>query len=193
MSALPSRRTPRRAWWPAQGRWIAPAFAGAAATLAVLLGLGLLRSATEEPRVGFHFELHAPGADRVELLGTFNNWKSGDIVLNGPDASGHWTATAADDVEYIPTAPESYDAEPPAASPYPDSIWVPPCDYWYGAGYVRRPGYWLRPEPDWVYVPSHYIWTPRGYVFVAAYWDYRLEWRGVLFAPVSLDGPPQPL
>jgi len=38
------------------------------------------------------FELHAPSANRVELLGSFNEWRRGQIVLAGPDASGYWTA-----------------------------------------------------------------------------------------------------
>jgi hypothetical protein len=94
MDALPQwRKTQPRGWWPTHGRWIAPALSGAVATLLILLALGRFQSTPVQGQVGFHFELHAPGADKVELLGTFNNWKMGDIVLNGPDASGHWTAT----------------------------------------------------------------------------------------------------
>ena len=66
--------------------------AGALAKLLVVLGLGYFKTEPEQSQVGFHFELHAPGAGRVELLGTFNNWQTDDIVLVGPDASGHWTA-----------------------------------------------------------------------------------------------------
>ena len=96
MEALPARRRKRRIeWWPAHGRWVAPALAGAAATLLVVFAAGRFRPAPSQLSgiVAFHFELHAPGADRVELLGTFNNWRTGDIVLVGPDATGHWTAT----------------------------------------------------------------------------------------------------
>jgi len=78
--------------WPKHGRWIAPAFAGAMAALLVVFSVGRMNHSAEMSKVAFHFELHAPGADRVELLGTFNDWKTGDIVLDGPDASGHWTA-----------------------------------------------------------------------------------------------------
>lgn len=94
MDALPAwRKKGRRGWWPSHGRWIAPALAGAAAMLFVMLAVSPLRPTEKAGEVVFHFELHAPGADKVELLGTFNNWKSGDIVLQGPDASGHWTAS----------------------------------------------------------------------------------------------------
>ena len=92
--------------WPAGGRWIGPALAGAAAALLVVLALGHLgrpkpakqaatassASAVKEQVTTIHFELHAPGAERVELLGSFNDWQPGDIVLKGPDTSGHWTA-----------------------------------------------------------------------------------------------------
>ena len=94
MEALPDgQAVEQRTWWPSHGRWIAPALAGAAASVLILFAAGRLQPAEPSGQVGFHFELHAPGADRVELLGTFNNWKTGDIVLDGPDASGHWTAT----------------------------------------------------------------------------------------------------
>lgn len=94
MGALPEKRRKRHVeFWPTHGQWIAPAFSGALATLLVVSGLGHFRAAPVASQVGFHFELHAPGAGRVELLGTFNNWQTDDIVLVGPDASGHWTAT----------------------------------------------------------------------------------------------------
>jgi hypothetical protein len=84
-------------FWPTHGRWIVPALAGAAASLLVVFGLsrgagspGAVQTAQVQTTI--HFELHAPGADQVELLGSFNDWKTGDVVLTGPDASGHWTA-----------------------------------------------------------------------------------------------------
>ena len=39
------------------------------------------------------FELHAPQAQSVELIGSFNDWARGTIRLSGPDASGHWVVT----------------------------------------------------------------------------------------------------
>lgn len=93
-------------FWPSQGRWITPALAGAMATLLIMAGLGRLEApalSASKKSVVFHFELHAPKASSVELLGTFNSWKSGDIVLEGPDASGHWTASVE-----IPTGRHEY-------------------------------------------------------------------------------------
>lgn len=80
-----------RQFWRAGGRWAAPALGGALATLLVVLAVGNL--SPQPTGVSVTFELHAPDAGRVELVGTFNDWRPGEIVLEGPDASGHWTAT----------------------------------------------------------------------------------------------------
>ncbi len=98
MDVLPSWRRVESGSWRVRARqWLVPALAGAAAMLVVMLGASRFQARREvsvgQQFVSLHFELHAPGADTVELLGTFNNWKTGDIVLDGPDASGHWTAT----------------------------------------------------------------------------------------------------
>jgi hypothetical protein len=127
MDALPVRSGKSEpVFWPAHGQWIAPAFAGALAVLLVMLGLGRFKPAPPPAQVGFHFELHAPGADRVELLGTFNNWQTDDIVLTGPDASGHWTATVElpqGRHEYIFLVDgERWLADPKAATYRPDGF-----------------------------------------------------------------------
>jgi len=131
VEALPAWRTAQRRKGWARGRsWLLPALAGAAAMLAVMLGIDRLRSGPDVPaashRVAFRFELHAPGADQVELLGTFNNWKMGDIVLEGPDVSGHWTATVElpeGRHEYIFLVDgERWVADPRAATLRPDGF-----------------------------------------------------------------------
>lgn len=78
---------PDRRW-----QWIMPALAGAAAMLVVMLGVRQLTSPRQPQQVLVHFQIHAPGAQQVELVGDFNNWSPGAIRLRGPDASGHWTA-----------------------------------------------------------------------------------------------------
>lgn len=99
MERLPSRERRRfgavKEWLPAPRQWLAPALAGAAAVLlAVFAGTRMQEPVvTRAETVGVHFELHAPGARRVELVGTFNHWRPGTIRLDGPDASGHWEAT----------------------------------------------------------------------------------------------------
>jgi hypothetical protein len=76
---------------PRPNQWAVPALAGAVAALVILMGVN--RLAAPDPRpVHVHFQIHAPGAQQVELVGSFNNWTPGVIRLRGPDASGHWTA-----------------------------------------------------------------------------------------------------
>lgn len=129
MEALPAwRSTGEQNWRHRQRQWMIPALAGAAAMFVVMLGLSQLQKdvPAENGMVSFHFELHAPGADQVELLGTFNNWKMGDIVLIGPDASGHWTATVElpeGRHEYIFLVDgERWMADPKAATLRPDGF-----------------------------------------------------------------------
>lgn len=97
MARLPERAGVRRVagwrrWWPDGGRWLAPALAGACAALLVIVAVPSLRQAPAGDRLAVHFELHAPGARTVELVGDFTGWQTGRIHLRGPDASGHWTA-----------------------------------------------------------------------------------------------------
>jgi hypothetical protein len=97
VAALPAaRRPPFREWLegllPQRRQWVVPALAGALAMLVAMLGVWHLATPTRAPRVLVHFQIHAPGAQRVELVGDFNNWTPGVIRLRGPDASGHWTA-----------------------------------------------------------------------------------------------------
>ena len=91
MANLPEDRR-GTAWWPSRGQWLAPALAGA--LLAMLaLGLGWWRWRPESGgAMVVHFEIHAPGARQVELVGSFTDWQTDRIELRGPDASGHWTA-----------------------------------------------------------------------------------------------------
>ncbi len=104
--------------------------------------------------------------------------------------SGFWSpVAAAQQIEYLPPPPALEDVEPLGIQPSPDTIWIPPCWYWYQGQYIRRSGYWLTAQENWVWIPSHYVWTPRGYVFVKGYWDYQLNRRGVLFAPVYFPRP----
>ena len=97
MAALPdqpdrSALQPLLRLWPDGGRWWLPAFAGAAAALLAVAAFRFAVHPADPERVAVHFELHAPAAQTVELLGDFTGWKAGAIRLTGPDASGHWTA-----------------------------------------------------------------------------------------------------
>lgn len=77
--------------WPEHHRWLLPSLAGAAAMLALMFFVQP-RPSAGEARMTVHFELHAPDAETVELVGTFTDWQAGRLRLAGPDASGHWTA-----------------------------------------------------------------------------------------------------
>ena len=78
--------------WPERHRWFLPALAGAAAMLLLSTFLGPRPPKALENQVSVHFEIHAPDAQSVELVGTFTDWQVGQLQLAGPDASGHWTA-----------------------------------------------------------------------------------------------------
>jgi hypothetical protein len=100
MASLPrSRRLTVLEWLqglvPERRQWGVPALSGALAMLALMLAGWLLMPAPDAHRVRMCFQLHAPGAQRVELVGDFTKWTSGAIQLRGPDASGHWTAEIA--------------------------------------------------------------------------------------------------
>lgn len=90
MANLPAEQR-RPAWWPARGQWLVPVLAGVALALLVF-GLGWWVRPGADRAMVVHFEIHAPGARQVELVGSFTEWQTDRIELRGPDASGHWTA-----------------------------------------------------------------------------------------------------
>jgi hypothetical protein len=79
--------------WPSEGKWLTPAFVGVAATLLLALGLFGTVANGMNRRVTVTFQLQAPDAEKIELLGSFNAWEPGTIVLDGPDKSGRWCTT----------------------------------------------------------------------------------------------------
>ncbi len=96
MRGLSDRDVPalRPAVWPSGWSWIPPALAGAAAAVLMTLfftGSGPFRGDAADGIV-VQFEFHAPHAEQVELVGDFTAWQPGQILLVGPDESGHWTA-----------------------------------------------------------------------------------------------------
>jgi hypothetical protein len=79
----PARRAPRISWGIA-----------VAAGLVVLLGIGLFalrlstnRSASE---VVVRFELTAPEAKSVALVGSFTGWKTSELAMRDPEGDGVW-------------------------------------------------------------------------------------------------------
>lgn len=87
---VPPRCTASRGGGNASGAY---ELSGATAAVLILaLSAWLLASyPTATATVLVTFEAHAPGAQRVELVGNFNNWMPGAAVMRGPDATGRWT------------------------------------------------------------------------------------------------------
>ena len=98
--------------------------------------------------------------------------------------SGFWTRQAAEELDYLPTPPESLETGPNSEPPSEDHFWLPGCWVFDAGRYRWRPGYWGPTHEDWVWIPSRYVWTPTGCLYVDGYWDYRIPRRGLLFAPI---------
>lgn len=93
MNRLPEMpATPRAVWWPSGWGWAAPALTGSLAALLLVWLLGAPAQIETDPaRITVTFELHAPDVNQVEIVGDFTGWQVGQIVLEGPDPTGHWT------------------------------------------------------------------------------------------------------
>lgn len=98
LAALPEQ--PDTSWlgrvlgsWPSGWKWAVPALAGALAAALLAVGVFRARDLAGADLVAVTFEFHAPGAQRVEVVGSFTDWKPDGIKLDGPDGSGHWSAT----------------------------------------------------------------------------------------------------
>lgn len=104
---------------------------------------------------------------------------------------GFWADAEAQELNYLPTPPQSLEVGPTTPSPGEDYVWSP--GYWryYQADYRWRPGNWVRGYPNWCWIPPRYVWTPYGCVFVGGYWDYRPRWRGWLTNPVYFHRYPR--
>ena len=64
------------------------AWAAALALAAAGWALWIHPGASSAPSVVF--QIHAPDAETMEVLGSFNDWKPGTMVMEGPDAAGYW-------------------------------------------------------------------------------------------------------
>jgi hypothetical protein len=68
------------------------ALTSAAAALLLVVALVVFKQPVSPKYMSVTFEIHAPGARQVELVGNFTNWNRGEILLSGPDATGRFTA-----------------------------------------------------------------------------------------------------
>ena len=98
--------------------------------------------------------------------------------------SGFWAPTEHEELEYLPTPPQTLEQGPSTLAPSPNHFWVSGCWNWRDNRYLWRPGYWTIAQTNWMWVPSYYAWTPQGCVFIPGYWDYVMPQRGLLYAPV---------
>jgi hypothetical protein len=103
--------------------------------------------------------------------------------------AGAWLPAEATAISYLPALPRDDRDEGPSGPPPGDkSCWIPGCWNYQDNDYRWRPGYWSDGQADWIWTPEHYVVTPRGAIHVAGFWDYRLDDRGLLFAPVRFAG-----
>ncbi len=98
--------------------------------------------------------------------------------------SGFWSEGDQQELQYLPTPPDSLEQGPSSPIPGDNYLWAPGCWQWRKRGYAWQPGYWYEAYPNWVWVPSHYNYAPRGCVYVRGYWDYPFALRGLLYAPL---------
>lgn len=97
---------------------------------------------------------------------------------------GFWVADAQKELVYRAEVPATLEAGPTSPSPGDDYFYIPGCWNYTETGYRWQPGYWHECYDNWIWVPARWCWTPRGMVFINGYWDFRLAYRGTVFAPV---------
>lgn len=97
--------------------------------------------------------------------------------------SGYWAPLEQDEVEYLPTPPQTLEVGPNTPAPGDEYVWNPGYWSWYEQRYAWSPGSWVQTQPNWIWIPPTYRYTPIGCVFVPGYWDYIVADRGMLFAP----------
>ncbi len=95
MGALPEK--PRPSWvhrlkslWPEKRFWPIPAVTGALVMFLLMTPPNFSGPPDNRGLVPTVFDLYAPKADNVQLVGNFSDWKSGVFQLKGPDAVGYW-------------------------------------------------------------------------------------------------------
>ncbi len=79
-------RTPRHSF-----NWLRPLAAATAALATAAVFLLLFRPAPEQPLQPHRFVIYQPGANQVELVGSFSGW--GKVPLKSAGRSGYWEVT----------------------------------------------------------------------------------------------------
>lgn len=97
--------------------------------------------------------------------------------------SGYWAPLEQEEIEYLPTPPETLEVGPNVPAPGEEYVWNPGYWSWHEQRYAWSPGSWIAAQPNWIWVPPSYRYTPAGCIFVPGFWDYIIADRGMLFAP----------
>jgi len=104
--------------------------------------------------------------------------------------SGFWVSSEVPKVEYrVQSPPQSLEVGPSSPAPADNYFWVPGNWAYYDTDYRWQAGYWAPYQANWIWAPARWVWTPAGYVFCPGFWDYRMAYRGQIFATVYFQRP----
>ncbi|MDX1948788.1 MAG: hypothetical protein SFU86_25595 [Pirellulaceae bacterium] len=103
--------------------------------------------------------------------------------------AGFWISADAGELEYRPTPPTSLEVGPSTPAPADNYFYTPGNWTYSDTGYRWQTGYWSAYQTDWVWISARWCWTPSGCIFCPGFWDFRLPFRGQLFAPVYFRRP----
>jgi hypothetical protein len=104
--------------------------------------------------------------------------------------SGFWVNNEIAEIDYkVTPPPATLETGPSSPAPSNDHFWIPGSWVHYDTGYRWNGGYWAPYQPDWIWVPARWVWTPAGFVYCPGFWDYRMGYRGQMFAPIYFTTP----
>ncbi len=164
MAALPD--TPGLTWverlgafWPERRFWPIPALAGALALFVIVAGLSLVWQRQDRVLIPIVFDLYAPSAKGVEIVGTFSGWKMEVLPLKGPDAVGYWAIP-------IKLAPGRYEYEflinGKRVVPDDDGEDLRPDGFGHENSVVMLKAGMQRVDPGYGFKPDEYVAIPES-------------------------------
>lgn len=139
----------------------------------------------------------AEAKDFLWVSGTWRNAPPGHRWVPGywnkSDAgfqwmSGFWLRGDVGQIKYYAAPPKSVERGPTSNAPGANYFWVPGSFTPARGKYAWQPGYWAPYQQNYLWTPARNVATAGGYVFTPGYWDYRFDQRGMVFAPVRVNG-----